>query len=129
MARKSARIGWLPTMSRARSHMTIPPEFSCWRRCPDRQSARVAAGGAELVEHALDELRRSGRRILLLVGELHRLPLEGAELMEWLHLDPGDVLHRRHEAGDAFDIGGVVGAPGHQREAHPGGLAERSEER
>ena len=61
----------------------------------------------------------------MLVFEIHRLPLEGAELVERLHLDPGDVLHRRDEAGDAVDVGGVVGRARYQGEADPGRLAER----
>ena len=60
----------------------------------------------------------------MLVWEVHGLPFERAELMEGLHLDPLDVLHRRHEPGDAFDIGWVVGQSGHERKPYPDGLAD-----
>ena len=66
-----------------------------------------------------------GGRVGVLVVEPHRLPFEGAELMERLHLDPLDVLHRRDEARDLLDIGGIVGEARHQREAHPDRLADR----
>ena len=59
--------------------------------------------------HAVDQIGRGRRRIGVLVVEVHRLPFEGAELVERLHLDPLDVLHRRDELRDAFDIRGIVG--------------------
>ena len=64
---------------------------------------------------------------VVLVFKIHRLPLEGAELVERLHLDPLDVLHRRDELRDALDIGRIVGEARHQREAHPDRLADRRE--
>ena len=48
----------------------------------------------------------------MLVVEAHGLPLERTHLVERLDLDPFDVLHGRHETGDALDIGRIVGEPG-----------------
>ena len=47
--------------------------------------------------------------------------------MKWLDLDPLDVLHRRDEFGDAFDIRRVIGLARYQRETHPSRLADRCE--
>ena len=80
--------------------------------------------GAELPDDALCQIRRRRRRIRTLVFEVHRLPFELAHLMEWLHLDPLDILHRRDEACDALDIVRIVGPSRHQREAYPYGLAD-----
>ena len=92
------------------------------------RSAGAAARGTELFEHATRSSSGVGaRRVGVLVVELHRLPFERAELMERLHLDPLDILHRRDEPGDLLDIGGIVGEARHQREAHPHGLADRGE--
>ena len=61
------------------------------------------------------------------VGQAHRLPLEGAELVERLDLHPLDIFHGRHKSCDAFDIGRIVGMTGHQREANPDRLAKLRE--
>src|SRR5437879_10085188 len=87
----------------------------------------VTACSAELFDHPPDEFRRSWRSIDMLVVKLHRLPLKLAELMEWLDLDPLDVLHGGDKPGNLLDIGGIVGQTGHQREAHPCRLAHRSQ--
>ena len=92
---------------------------------PDQRAWQPAARNCSM--HAIDQVGRRRRRIGVLVVELHRLPFEGTELMERLHLDPLDVLHRRDKFGDAFDIGGIVGEARHQREAHPRRLADRRE--
>ena len=47
--------------------------------------------------------------------------------MEWLDLNPFDVLHGRDEFGDAFDIRRIVSLAWHQCEANPRGLADRRE--
>src|SRR6478736_7926502 len=117
IARNTARIGWLPRMSRARSNikrllLAIGGELVI-------RSACVAAGSTELVDHTLGEFRRRRRRVDELVFEVHRLPLERAHLMERLHLDPLDVLHWGDKSRDALDICGIVGLARHEREAHP----------
>src|SRR5215216_8189404 len=66
-------------------------------------SAGTAARGTKLFDHTIDQITWSTRGVDQLVVEVHRLPLEGAELVEWLHLDPLDILHWRDEAGDLFD--------------------------
>src|SRR6187399_3359352 len=104
-------MGWLPMMSRARSNMISG--------LPKLASAHPAACRAELPDHPIHQLPAGRRSIEKLVVEPDRLPLEGAHLVERLHLDPFDVLHRRNEPGDALDVGGIVGLSGDKREADP----------
>ena len=66
--------------------------------------ARTAACRSELFEDALHQIRRRRWGMSVLVFKVHRLPFEGAELMERLDLDPLDILHGRNERGDAFDV-------------------------
>src|SRR5947209_12161359 len=106
MARNAARIGWVPMMSRARFNMAFPRFEMVAVNCG---SAGVAPRRTELLDHARGELGRRRWRVVERVVESHRLPFEGAELMERLHLDPLDVLHGRDEARDLVDIGDIVG--------------------
>ena len=57
------------------------------------RSADGAARRSELAEHPMDEAGRRTWRIRVRVREIERLPLEGAELMEGLHLHPLDISH------------------------------------
>ena len=59
--------------------------------------------------------------------EIERLPLEGAELMEGLHLHPLDISHGSDELRDAIDIGEIVRVPRYQCKPHPDALAHGSE--
>src|SRR3954469_13266375 len=125
IARNTARIGWLPRMSRARSNikrllLAIGGELVI-------RSACVAAGSTELVDHTLGEIRRRRRRVDELVFEVHRLPLERAHLMERLHLDPLDVLHRGDEVGDAIDIRRIVGLARNECESDPDRFRHRGQ--
>ena len=63
----------------------------------------------------------------MFVFETDRLPLERTHLMEWLHLDPLDVFHRRNEPGNAVNVRRIVGCARHQREADPDRLGQRSQ--
>src|SRR5262245_63907585 len=123
MARNTARIGCVPMISRARSSMLLPPAGTTSPAFLNEQSAGATPRGAELFEHAIHQLGRRRLRIGELVVEPHRLPLEGTELMERLHLDPLDILHRRDEAGDLLYVLRIVGEAGHESEPDPYGLA------
>ena len=92
-----------------------------------RRSAGVAARRMKLAEHAMDEAGSGSWRLGVLVVEIERLPLEGAELMEGLHLHPLDISHGSDEPCDAIDIGQVVRVPRHQGKPHPDALAHGSE--
>ena len=81
---------------------------------PASRSAGVATGRMKLAEHAMDEAGRGRWCLGVLVAEIERLPLVGAELMEGLHLNPLDISHGRNELGDAIDIWGVIRAPRNQ---------------
>src|SRR4051812_20409410 len=104
MARNSARIGCVPIMSRARSNIESLPQLVS----KDGPSAGATARRAELFDHAIHQVGVSRPRISELVVEIHSFPFEGAKLVEGLHLDPLDVLHRGHESRDTFYISGVV---------------------
>src|SRR4051794_27109920 len=112
MARKMARIGCVLRMSRAISSMAIA---SGWETCHGRPSTCAAPRTAKLRDHAFDQIRGWGRGVGVLVLKSHRLPLEGAELMEWLNLDPFHILHGCHKAGDCLDVRRIVGEAWHQR--------------
>src|SRR3954454_15470708 len=100
-------------MSRARSSMIAPgPAGSLL-------STNVAARITELADHAVHQVLVRRLCVRELVRQSHRLPLEGAHLMERLDLDPFDVPHRRDEACDALDVGGVVRLARNEGEAHP----------
>src|SRR5260221_13455058 len=103
-------------MSRARSNIAI---ISCWLKTLFRQSTNSAPRRAELFEHPAHQSWRRCERIGMLVFKIHRLPLEGAKLMERLNLDPLDVLHRPDEFGDPFDVCRIVRQARHKREANP----------
>ena len=95
-------------VARKVQHVVSPlawPDISC-----NQRARQPAARNCSITR--LTRSRRGRRRVVVLVFEAHRLPFERAQLVERLHLDPLDVLHRRDEAGDAFDIGGIVGSPG-----------------
>src|SRR5580704_2910138 len=109
MARKIVRMAWLPRIWRTVSNMRFSPARIRRVRLAMTQSAGVAARGTELFDNAVGEFGSRRCRIRVLVFQIHRLPLERTELMKRLHFDPLDVLHRRHEARDAFDIRRVVG--------------------
>src|SRR3954454_16605062 len=98
-------------MSRASSIMTGVPTLS--RR--ETPSAGPATCLMELMEHTIDQVGRGRRRIGVFVVQIHGLPFEGTELMEGLHLDPLDVLHRRDEFRDTLDIRRIVSQPRHER--------------
>src|SRR5947199_7680255 len=115
MARNVARMGWAPMMSRMVSSMNNLLAAS--------RLARLAARGAELSEHAIQQVGRRRGCAGVFVVEIHRLPLEGAELVERLHLDPLDVLHRGDESGDSIDVRRIIRETGHQGEPHPSPLA------
>src|SRR4029077_10363990 len=83
------------------------------------QSARGAGRGSKLFDPPIYKVGRGRLRVRMLVIKLHRLPFERAKLMERLHLDPLDILHRGDEPGDLIDVGGIIGESRHQREAHP----------
>src|SRR5271170_743879 len=93
---------------------------------PERRLAYAAAGRAELFKNAILQIgrRRRGQRIL--VFEIYCSPFKSAELMEGLHLDPFNVLHRRDKASDAVDITLIVSKARNERESHPHRLADRS---
>ena len=62
-------------------------------RSKESASAGVATHCMKLAEHAIDEDGSGSWRMGVLVFEIERLPFEGAELMEGLHLDPLDISH------------------------------------
>src|SRR5262245_7134233 len=69
------------------------------QHCPPpgipKLSTGVAARVAKLADDPAHQFAGGRRRIVVLVVEAHRLPLELTHLMEGLHLDPFDVLHGR----------------------------------
>src|ERR1043166_7725522 len=97
MARKTARIGWVPMISRARSNTARSPALIENWSCEGRPSSGPTARRPELFDHAVHQVRGRRRRIVVFVAEPHRLPFELTELMKRLHLDPRDVLHGRNE--------------------------------
>src|SRR6185369_1647902 len=105
-------------ISRARSSMFLPRNRL--------SSTHPAACRAELPDHPIHQLPAGRRSIEKLVVDPHRLPLEGTHLVERLHLDPLDVLHRRDKTSDAVDIGGIIGLAGDEGEADPDRLGQRS---
>src|SRR3954454_24321107 len=113
MVRNIVSIGWLLMMSRARSSICLSPGGL------KRRLADAATRIAELPDHPVHQIAAWGLRISQLVFEIQGLPLEFTHLVERLHLDPFDVLHRRHESGDSLDVGGIVGLARNQREANP----------
>jgi hypothetical protein len=90
-------------------------------------SATAAAGGAELFDHTFDQVGGGRRCIGVLVFKVHCLPVECAELVERLHLDPLDIPHGSDKSRDPVDIREVVGEAGHKRESNPYRLAERGQ--
>src|SRR5579864_7192437 len=127
MARNTVSMGCVPRISRVVSTMTFSPAFDLNRTTYSQNSTCIAASRAKLFDHAVDQLRRRPWCIEMLVREVHRLPLEGAELMKRLHLDPLDVFHRCDKPRDTVDIRGVVGDARHQRKPHPYRFANRRE--
>src|SRR4029077_468339 len=120
MARNAVRMGWVSIIWRASSIMAKSPVDLLMRKT---RSPDAAACRAKLLHHSLDELGCCRGRVGAFVLEVHRLPLEGTHLMEWLDLDPFDIFHRGDKFGDAFDIRRVIGLARYQRETHPGRLA------
>src|ERR671913_1869399 len=97
MARKRARIGWVPMSSLMKAIMVTLPA-----------SARPTAGAAEDLQRSLNLRRGRRRRVGKLVIEPERLPLEGAHLVEGQHLHPFHVLHGRDEARHLGDVLRIV---------------------
>src|SRR3954465_13767277 len=122
IARNIARIGCEPIMSRARSNMTASPNLDpVPKSIPS--SADAAARVFELCVYACDQLRRWRQRLLMLVGQVHCLPFEGAHLVQRLDFNPLDVFHRRDKLRDFLDILRIVCQARHQGETDPGPLA------
>src|ERR1700761_6412436 len=113
MARKIVRMGCVPMMVRAKSNIMSPPK--CVYRPPSpSRSSRAAPCVAELFEYAVHQGRCRRRRLGKPVVEGHRVPFEGAELVEGLYLDPFDVRHRGDEVGNSFDVLGIVRDSGNE---------------
>src|SRR5262249_12666966 len=92
---------------------------------PDTVLASAAAGGTEDIQRRADLLRRGGGRFGKAIFLPERLPLEAAHLMEWQHLDPFNIRHRRNELRDLLDVPGSIRQAGNQHEAHPDRLTHR----
>src|SRR6476646_9641755 len=118
MARKAVRMGWVPIISRAKSIMAKSPRIQIY----GNMLTSPTTGRAKVFDHSVRQIGGRWRRISVLVFKIHRLPLELAHLVERLYLDPLDVLHRRDESGDPFDIGGGVRNARDHGETHPHGL-------
>src|ERR1700761_8001991 len=99
-------------MSRARSNILETPRTGLTL---DR-STYVASRGPELPDHSIDQIPVGRQRICEPVFKTYRLPLERTHLMERLHFDPLDVLHRRDKSRYAVDIRGIIGFARDQRE-------------
>src|SRR5208337_4661569 len=107
----------MSAFSALRRHRAKPANRSLSR------SAGVAARRMKLAEHASDEAGRGSSRLGVLVVEIEPLPLEGAELMEGLHLHPLDISHGSNEPRDATDICHAVRVPRYQCKPYPDALA------
>src|SRR3954453_18081342 len=104
-------MGWLPIISRARSNMSDLPGYN--------RLAYSTACGSELSYDPTHQISAGWRSVEVLVFQTHRLPLELAHLMEWLHLDPFDIFHGRDEPSDALNIRRIIGGVGHEGESDP----------
>src|SRR3954453_7665195 len=104
-------MGWLPIISRARSNMSDLPGYN--------RLAYSTACGSELSYDPTHQISAGWGCVEVLVFETHRLPLELAHLMEWLHLDPFDIFHGGNKSRDTVNVRRIVGRSWHQRESHP----------
>src|ERR1700744_2136183 len=90
-------------------------------------SAGIAARCLELRDNVANQVWRRRLRHAFRVFNTHRLPFEGAKLVEGLYFDPLNVLHRGDKPRYSFNVLWRVGEPRDEGKANPNGLCDRRE--